>query len=186
MTKPTRLEAGSTLERPQRGCPCPPPVLGGAGIRQCGTRHTTMSEKAVPRSDCMEGTRSLGRGGDVGCLGDVLFPPREVTYSVSPPSADRPPRPSCVAPGLFLLQVSLPGAADLFLLLKAELQGPPLPGRLPGSVLHSPPLPGARTLPSSRTVPSFASSLIAIWGFGGGRLVPPSPRSQGGDGSVTC
>lgn len=43
------------------------------------------------------------------CLGDVVFPPREMIYGVSPFSADCLARSFCVTPGPLLLKLALPG-----------------------------------------------------------------------------
>ena len=66
--------------------------------------------------------------GEVVCRGDVVFPPKEMIYSVSPLSADCLPRPSSMTPGPLLLKVSPPGvpsslgAACLLLLFKASFK----------------------------------------------------------------
>lgn len=66
--------------------------------------------------------------GEVVCCGDVVFPPKEMIYNVSPLSADCLPGPSCVTPGPLLLKVTLQGvpsplrAACLLLLFQASFK----------------------------------------------------------------
>lgn len=141
MTEATQFEAGmrtQTSESPVQLPLNPSRGDGGAGVSRDGTRGTAVSEGTV---------LLRGRRGHEArwWWGDVVFPPRDVIYSVSPLSADCLPGPPVWPLGLGSRRCPYGEGSQIRSCLSALAfqglaEGPPLPGRPPSSLLVSPSL----------------------------------------------